>query len=121
MKTKSYHYLAAPVAAFLSLAMPLVGHAQARYPGGFGVVDVIPNNQSGETANNGEPSIGIGSGPSSGQIVVHSFAGFRNAPQAVFSSSDFGFHWSYLQTTLDNDATVDWNSGGATWGPTAYT
>ena len=116
-----------PMAALLALAVPLAGQAQVRYPGGFGVVDVIPNNQSGESANNGEPSIGPGSGPNSGQIVVHSFAGFAGAPQAVFSSSDFGFHWSLVQNTYDGDATVDWNAGdttssasGSMWGPTAY-
>src|SRR5579862_5982096 len=69
-----------PMTALLALAVPLAAQAQFRYPGTSGVVDVIPNNQSGEAANNGEPSIGPGSGPNSGQIVVHSFAGFAGAP-----------------------------------------
>jgi uncharacterized repeat protein (TIGR01451 family) len=111
-----------PILAFLgllALAVPLASLSQTRYPGTFGVVDVIPNNQSGEVFANDEPSIAIGSGPNSGQIAVHTFA-YGNSGNPVFSSSDFGFHWSVVQQTYDGDATVDWNSAGTTWGPTAY-
>lgn len=115
MKTKSHHWLTALAAAFLSLAVPSAGHAQARYPGSFGVVDIIPGNYSGETAGNAEPSIGVGSGNYSGQIVVHAFGG-----NPIYTSSDYGFHWSLLQYVTDGDATIDWSSVGSSSSPVAY-
>jgi len=63
--------------ATAALAVPLAGSAQIwpwwYIPERFGVINITPNNLSGESAQNSEPSLGVGTGSKYGKMVAHAF------------------------------------------------
>jgi uncharacterized repeat protein (TIGR01451 family) len=78
------------------------------FPERIGVVDVIPNSESGETDQNSEPSLGVG--PGAQKLVLHAFAsGWQNP---FFTSTDGGMHWTVSETYYSTDVTLDWNQDG---------
>src|ERR1035438_751083 len=62
------------ISIILATAMPLPAPvAMITIPERFGVVDIIPTSQSGETYQDSEPSLGVGTGTNYGEMVLHAF------------------------------------------------
>jgi uncharacterized repeat protein (TIGR01451 family) len=78
-------------------------------PGKFGVINMIPNELSGEYDRNSEPSFCYGVNGNYFEVVAHTF-GFPLNP--YFGSSSFGTRWFHAGTVYNDDATMDWSSGG---------
>lgn len=69
------------------------------------LIDVIPNNLSGETGQQSESSLAVN--PTNvNQVVLHS--GFTN----YYRTGDSGASWSLFQNISNNDASLDWSPGG---------
>jgi hypothetical protein len=99
---------------FCALATPHFAFGQPKIPERMGVVNVIPNDQSGEGSNNTEPSIAMGSGANSNLVVVHTFSAVPGSLQAsqIFTSQDAGVDWAVSGLFQDFDATLAWSDGG---------
>src|SRR6266404_7963808 len=73
---------AALIPALIGLGLPLASHGQINFPfvyaERFGVVDIIPNDQSGETGQDCEPSIAVGTGSHNGEFIVRAFRSGSN-------------------------------------------
>jgi PEP-CTERM motif len=69
------------------------------------LIDVIPNNLSGETGQQSESSLAVNP-TNANQIVLQS--GFTN----YFSTANGGAAWSLFQNISNNDASLDWSPGG---------
>jgi uncharacterized repeat protein (TIGR01451 family) len=85
------------------------------HPARFGVIDIIPNELSGESYQNSEPSLGIGLNVNYGKIVVHTFAdkAWQNWPSVIYTSGSSGdAPWTAPWSLTDYDATMDWTAGG---------
>ncbi|PWU21312.1 MAG: hypothetical protein C5B50_01920 [Verrucomicrobia bacterium] len=100
----------------LGLLLALAAGARAQsftLPERLGVVDVIPNSMSGETNENSEPSLGVGSGTNFGKLVLHTFEPFWT--NDFFASSDSGVHWALVQKVKSSDVTLDWSPSGTAY------
>jgi uncharacterized repeat protein (TIGR01451 family) len=86
------------------------------HPEVFYVVNVIPNSESGETDENSEPSLGVGTGNLYSNLVVHTFsAGNLNK---YYTSTNLGTTWTVTGTLMDSDCTLDWSSAGTAYAAT---
>src|SRR6266446_7556781 len=92
------------------LALPVAVSAQWRPVSDFGVVNIIPHDQSAETDENAEPSIGVAAG--GGKFVVHAFSPDNSFANRYFTSTDNGIHWTNTGTLLDHDAALAWSPRG---------
>src|SRR5437867_3776487 len=114
---------------FISLALPFGVWGQIHpSPANFGVVNIIPLDQSSETDQNSEPSLGVGTGSKSGKLVVHTFRDVLadySVTQAnpYYTSVNGGILWTTNGTFSDFDTALDWSSAGTAYavidGPTA--
>ena len=98
------------ISILIAAAMPLAGWGAAifGFPERFGVVDITPNNQSGESYQNSEPSLGVGVGAQYGKMVVHAFSG-----NYLYANSSSGNPpWTSPGVVSDLDATLDWSTAG---------
>ena len=91
-----------------------IGQAQP-WQRSFGVVNITPNEQSGETNQNSEPSIAVGTGNDTGHLIVHTFNLTQAGPPAglIFTTVDGGHTWTNTQTLNtpgDYDATIAYAS-----------
>jgi len=107
------------IAALLGLGLPWVTQGQINplpfvYAERFGVVNIIPNDQSGETGQDAEPSIAVGTGTHNGEFIVRAFRSGSNT--RYYNSTDKGIHWITWPIDLpDIDGTIDWASGGTAY------
>ena len=93
------------IAATPACIAQVVGHPELFY-----LVNVIPNSESGETDQNSEPSLGVGTGGLYGDLIVHSFNSLgRNK---YYISTNHGLTWTVAGPLWDNDCTLDWGSAG---------
>jgi hypothetical protein len=112
MFTKIYRLLVALLAVALLLFHPPVASAQFTKP--ITVINVIPNDVSGETDTNSEPSIAVNP-TNTKQVVISSFsdAGSLLVPRnPYFLSTDGGMTWTVAQSFDHSDTTVAWSPGG---------
>jgi uncharacterized repeat protein (TIGR01451 family) len=92
-------------------------------PERIGVVDVIPNNQSGETNQNSEPSLAVGTGDSLGKFAL--VADGEDVRRSLFTSTGDGIQWTQRPDVMiwSNNppnpsairvfaSTIDWSAGG---------
>jgi hypothetical protein len=101
--------------------MPLVAQpAKVIIPEQFGVVDIIPPNQSGETNQNSEPSLGVGVGTNYGEMVVHAFTPPNYSNYYYTSPDSGGPPWSNSGQVMDGDATLDWSTAGTCYLATLF-
>src|SRR5260370_422110 len=94
--------LVAVLAAFGFLS---AGRAAAQ----FTVVNVIPNNQSGETFQNSEVSIGVNP-LNPNQAVIGSFQDDLNNP--FFITNNGGATWTQFQQINHVDNSITWSNSG---------
>jgi hypothetical protein len=73
------------------------------------VVDIIPGSQSGESAQNSEPSIAVNP-VNSTQMLAGSFGG---GLPPFFISTDGGSTWSIFGTLFNNDKSIAWKVDGS--------
>jgi uncharacterized repeat protein (TIGR01451 family) len=95
----------------LALAVPSTSRGQIEIPERLGVVNIIPNNESGEVYNNTEPSICVS--PDGKEFAVHAFSpvpGDLGISQ-TFTAAGPGATWTVGGLLYDFDATMDWSSG----------
>lgn len=101
-------------AAVLAVSLPRAAVGQGgqsfTIPERIGVVDVIPNSQSGETTQDAEPSLGLGTGTNFGKLVL--VVGGPQGDHLSFTSTNGGFQWAEGPEFVVGDATVDWSAGG---------
>jgi uncharacterized repeat protein (TIGR01451 family) len=85
-------------------------------PERMGLVNIIPNNLSGETDDSSEPSLGLGLGTRFGRVFVHVFgSGNPNYLNPYFASVSPNLTWTNFETIADVDATVEWSGGGTAY------
>lgn len=77
-------------------------------PERFGLVDIIPVNQSSEANQNSEPSLGVAVGTNYGEMVVHAFTP-TNYDNFYYTG---GPPWTNSGQVRDGDTTLDWSTGG---------
>ena len=102
------------------MALPLVnwGQVVSFVPERFGVIDITPNNLSGESVQNTAPSLGVGTSANYGKYVIRAdnttlFGLPTNYYYTTASASSLGLPWggpSY--PSADFGGTVDWSSAG---------
>src|SRR2546430_5894206 len=73
------------------------------------VVDIIPGSESGESAQNSEPSIAVDP-VNSTQILAGSFG---DPVDPFFVSTDGGITWSIFGTLFNNDKSIAWKVDGS--------
>ena len=73
------------------------------------VVDIIPGSQSGESAQNSEPSIAVDP-VNSTQMLAGSFG---DPVDPFFVSTDGGITWSIFGTLFNNDKSIAWKVDGS--------
>jgi hypothetical protein len=73
------------------------------------VVDIIPRSQSGESAQNSEPSIAVNP-VNSTQMLAGSFG---DPVDPFFVSTDGGTTWSIFGTLFNNDKSIAWKVDGS--------
>jgi hypothetical protein len=100
----------------LAVALPLLvpAGAFAQFTQSITVINVIPNDVSGETDTNSEPSIAVNP-KNVKQIVISSFsdAGSLLVPRnPYFLSTDGGMTWTVAQSFDHSDTTLAWSPGG---------
>src|SRR5215469_5144103 len=94
-----------------ALCLPRTACGQSfTVPERLGIIDVIPNDQSGENTQDAEPSLGLGLGTNFGKLVLA--VDGPSGIHTLFTSTDSGFLWTYRGTFPVGDATVDWSAGG---------
>jgi Domain of unknown function DUF11 len=107
----------------LVIADPSFGQSLV-LPEGFGLVDVTPNNLSGETNQNSEPSLGVGTGDSYGKMIVHTFGPGPSSSSPAnyyYTVAEFGVPiWTQPGQVLDQDTTLDWSTGGICYMASLY-
>ena len=99
--------------------VPLTIHPS---PANFSVVNVIPNDLSGEHFQNSEPSLGVGTGSKNNKFILHTFGteppsyDFVDHPMNLyFTSVGGGTLWKTNGTFNDLDSTLDWSAGGTAY------
>ncbi len=97
-----------------TVAAPLVGRGQVVIiPERFNVIDITPNNLSGEHFQNSEPSLGLGTGAKYGDWAVHAFSGAAFPTNYYYTSDSNGdAPWINPGTMADRDGSMDWSAGG---------
>jgi uncharacterized repeat protein (TIGR01451 family) len=104
----------------LAMALPAATWAQvvSFVPERFGVIDITPNNLSGESIQNTAPSLGVGTAANYQKFVIRAdnttlFGLPTNNYYTTASSSSLGLLWSGPDyPSADFGGTVDWSSGG---------
>src|SRR5579859_6198328 len=90
---------AALVMVLAALPLPSRGQVIFGAPERFGVIDITPNNLSGESDQNDSPTLGVGVSANYGKFVVNAnnsslFAGFStNHYYTSTSASTLGLPW----------------------------
>lgn len=117
------------VSIFLTMALVQAAVGQSfTIPERLGVVDVIPNNQSGESTQNSEPSLAVGTGTNYGKFALVAGSADQPLRRLLFTSTDSGNHWTQQpdvvvftnlppsppasQVVQIRYATMDWSAGG---------
>lgn len=86
----------------LATAMPVAAPvATVLIPERFGVVDIIPTNQSRETYQDSEPSLGVATGKNYGEMVVHAFTSASLNNYYYTCPSSGGPPWTNSGQVLD--------------------
>lgn len=80
-------------------------------PERFGVINVVPNNQSSESGQNSEPSLSVGTGSFYGDFVTHVFQP-NNGADFYYTSVNGGSVWTAPGFVADEDFTSDWSTKG---------
>ena len=105
----------------LATAMPVAAPvATVLIPERFGVVDIIPTNQSGETYQDSEPSLGVATGMNYGEMVVHAFTSASLNNYYYTCPSSGGPPWTNSGQVLDQDTTLDWSTAGTCYMASLY-
>src|SRR6516225_5862529 len=78
------------------------------HPARFGVINIVPNEFSGESFQDSEPSLGAGLNVNYGKIVVHTFG----MPTIYTSVNSGDAPWTRPWSTSDYHATLDWSAAG---------
>jgi hypothetical protein len=80
------------------------------FPVVFGVVDIIPMSDSGETGQNSEPSIAVN--PINPTLMIAGTFG-ANGANPFFISTDGGATWSIFGDLFNNDKSIAWKADGS--------
>jgi hypothetical protein len=83
--------------------------ATSNFPFVFRVVDIIPQSDSGESAQNSEPSIAVNP-VNPAQMITGAFG---DGLPPFFISTDGGTTWSIFGTLFNNDKSIAWKVDGS--------
>jgi hypothetical protein len=108
-----FRYMALCSVMLLSAAVN-VGGTSIVHPARFGVINIIPNERSAESAQDCEPSLAAGLNANYGKVAVHAFSlSTQSLISRIYASANSGdTPWMAPWSPYDWDATMDWSAGG---------